>query len=404
MLKHKIKSLAENYFDEVTIIRQHLHKFPELSHHETETTKFIQKKLKDYHIPYKTGFAKNGIVAKLVGKNPSKKVIALRADMDALPINETNEFSFRSVNDGVMHACGHDAHTASLLGTAKILNELQDDLKGTVLFIFQPAEERFPGGANIMIQEGALDDPKPDIVIGQHVLPDMPTGEVGFKDGIYMASGDEVHITIEGQGGHAALPHNYADVVFIGSQIIVNLQQIVSRFVPATIPTVLSFGKFIANGSTNVIPNKVEISGTLRTMNEEWRAKIKNKIREIAQNTAQQLEGDCSIIIHDGYPVVYNNPHLTKSMSDYACEFLGSQYVKNIDPRMTAEDFGYFSHKYPSCYYRFGVEQPNVPTGGLHTSNFNLNDESLKTSMGLMAWLTYSYLENSSNYSLISDK
>ncbi|MBN2164852.1 MAG: amidohydrolase [Marinilabiliaceae bacterium] len=392
IVKDEIKKFAEKYFNEIIEIRRHIHKHPELSFHEFETSKFIQSKLNEYNIPFKTGYAKTGIIGYIKGGNHNKKIIALRADMDALPIQETSDISFKSINNNVMHACGHDAHCASLLGTAKILKNLESKIDGTILLIFQPAEERYPGGANIMIQDGALNNPEPEIIIGQHVLPDMPAGYIGFKDGNYMASGDEVHITLHGKGGHAAMPHNLVDIVLLGSQIILNLNQIISRFVPATIPAVLSFGKFIANGSTNVIPDKVEISGTLRVMNEEWRTKIKKKINDIINSTAKQFGSNCDIVIHDGYPMVYNNPEITNRLINYTTDFIGSEFVKTLEPRMTSEDFGYFSQKYPSCYYRFGVEQTNKVTGDLHTSYFNLNEDSLKTSMSVMAWLAYSLL------------
>ena len=281
--KDQIKELTHKYFDEIVGIRRHIHENPELSFEEYNTSKYICSKLDEYGISYKSGYVKTGIIGKIEGKNPDKKIIALRADMDALPIHESEDHSVKSCNAGVMHACGHDAHSASLLGTAKILSELKDQWEGTILLIFQPGEEKFPGGAKLMMEEGALDNPKPEIIIGQHVLPDMEAGHVGFKEGMYMASGDEVYLTIKGKGGHAAMPHTLNDNVLIAANIIVSLQQIVARMVPANIPTVLSFGRVIADGATNIIPEKVEIAGTLRTMNEEWRAKIKAHIRKNGQ-------------------------------------------------------------------------------------------------------------------------
>ncbi len=392
--KNTIGNLSNAYFDEIKQIRQYLHQHPELSFQEHHTSQFICSKLKEFGIPYKSGYAGGtGIVATINGKSKGK-VIALRADMDALPINEKTSVTFSSKNENVMHACGHDAHSASLLGTAKILTELKDQWSGTVLLIFQPGEETFPGGAKLLIEEGALNDPKPEIIIGQHVLPEMETGCVGFKEGIYMASGDEVYITISGKGGHAAMPHTTADTVLTASHIIVSLQQIVSRFVPATIPTVLSFGKIIANGATNIIPEKVEIAGTLRTMNEEWRAKIKLKIAEIAQSIAQSMGASCDVIINDGYPMVYNNETITANASKFAQEYLGSDKVIAMETRMTAEDFGYYTQKFPCTFYRFGVKQENGVTGSLHTPIFNLNEEALVTSMGTMAYIAIQLLNN----------
>jgi amidohydrolase len=393
-LLDKIKDLSQKQLSEITQIRHYLHQHPELSFEENQTSLFVQEKLKKLGIGFKSGYAGTGIVAKLEGKNPGKKVIALRADMDALPIEETTEVKFKSTHKGVMHACGHDAHTASLLGTAKILHELKDHWEGTVLFIFQPGEETFPGGAKLMMEEGALDNPKPELILGQHVLPDMAAGHVGFKEGIYMASGDEIYITVKGKGGHAAMPHTLNDTVLIASHIVVSLQQIVSRIVPANIPTVLSFGKFIANGATNVIPEKVELAGTLRTMNEEWRAIIKNKICQIATSVAEGMGASCEVKINDGYPVVFNNENLTRQISALSAEYLGESKVESMDIRMTAEDFGYYTQQYPCSFYRFGVKQTSGITGSLHTPVFNLNDAALETSSGLMAWLAVSLLSD----------
>jgi amidohydrolase len=387
-LIQQIKELTQKYYPEILEIRRHIHENPELSFEEYNTSKYICSKLDEYGIPYKSGFVKTGIAGTIKGKNPDKKIIALRADMDALPIEESEENPYKSCNKGVMHACGHDAHSASLLGTAKILNELKDQWEGTILVVFQPGEEKFPGGAKLMMEEGALDNPKPEIIIGQHVLPDMDAGDVGFKEGMYMASGDEIYLTVKGKGGHAAMPHTLTDNVLIASNIIVSLQQIVSRFVPANIPTVLSFGKVIANGATNIIPEKVEIAGTLRTMNEEWRAKIKTKIRKIATEMAESMGATCEVKINDGYPVVTNNAEVTQTAYEAARIFLGKEHVHKMDIRMTAEDFGYYTQQYPCTFYRFGVKQMNnIPTGGLHTPGFNLNESSLETSVGLMAFI-----------------
>lgn len=394
MLKERIKELVRANFDEMISIRRHIHQHPELSFEEYNTSDFVAQKLTEYGVSFKRGYVKTGIVGKIEGKNPAKRVIALRADMDALPIEEALECVYKSKNSGVMHACGHDAHTASLLGTVKILSQLKDEFEGTIVLIFQPGEESFPGGAKLMMEEGALDDPKPEIILGQHVMPDMATGNVGFKGGFYMASGDEVHMVISGKGGHAEMPHTLTDTVLVTSHIIVALQQIVSRFVPADIPTVLSFGKVIANGATNIIPEKVVVAGTLRTFNEEWRAKIKTKITEIATATAEMMGTTVDIDIKDGYPMVYNNEEVTKKCHLLAEDFLGEKKVEAMTIRMTAEDFGYYTQKYPATFYRFGVKQDgDVQTGALHTPQFNLNEKSLETSSGLMAWLALNLLK-----------
>lgn len=392
-LKETVKQLTKKYYSDIIAIRRHIHENPELSFQEFNTSKYICSKLDEYGIPYKAGYVKTGIVGVIKGKNPDRKVIALRADMDALPIEESAENQVKSCNKGVMHACGHDAHSASLLGTARILNELKEQWEGTVLLIFQPGEESFPGGAKLMMEEGALDNPKPEIIIGQHVLPDMATGDVGFKEGMYMASGDEVYLTIKGKGGHAAMPHTLTDTVLIASHIIVALQQVVSRIVPANIPTVLSFGKVIANGATNIIPEKVEIAGTLRTMNEEWRAKLKVQIHKIATEMAASMGATCEVMINDGYPVVTNEAKVTAKAFAASQKYLGQEHVHNMDIRMTAEDFGYYTQAYPCTFYRFGVKQDNdAHTGGLHTPGFNLNESSLETSMGLMAYIALDVL------------
>ncbi|MBP8849652.1 MAG: amidohydrolase [Breznakibacter sp.] len=394
MLKQRIKELIKENYEEILSIRRHIHQHPELSFEEYNTSQFVAKKLEEYGVPFKQGFVKTGIVGRIEGKNPSKRVIALRADMDALPIEEAVECVYKSQTMGVMHACGHDAHTASLLGTIKVLTQLKDEFEGTILVIFQPGEESFPGGAKLMMEEGALNDPKPELIIGQHVLPDMATGNVGFRGGFYMASGDEVHMVITGKGGHAAMPHTLTDTVLVTSHIIVALQQIVSRFVPADIPTVLSFGKVIANGATNIIPEKVVVAGTLRTFNEEWRAKIKSKIREIATATAEMMGAHVEIDIKDGYPMVFNNEEVTQKCQQFAEEFLGAKHVEAMTIRMTAEDFGYYTQAYPATFYRFGVKQDDgVATGALHTPQFNLNERSLETSSGLMAWLAINLLK-----------
>ncbi|WP_430816655.1 M20 metallopeptidase family protein [Carboxylicivirga sp. RSCT41] len=391
-MQSRIKELTKQYLSQIIDIRRHIHQHPELSFEEHQTSAFIQEKLRNMDIPFKAGFVKTGIIGYLKGKNPGKRTIALRADMDALPIQESGNLEFTSRNEGVMHACGHDAHTAALLGAAMVLNELKTQWEGTILLLFQPAEEVFPGGAKLMMDEGCFENNEPELIIGQHVLPNMKTGHVGFKSGMYMASGDEVYITVKGKGGHAAMPHALTDTVLIASHIIVALQQIVSRIVPAQIPTVLSFGKVIANGATNIIPEKVEIAGTLRTMNEEWRAIIKDKIRAIAKGTAQSMGADVEIDIKDGYPVVHNNELVTEKAISFSREYIGEQATEIMNTRMTAEDFGYYSQKYPCTFYRFGVEQKEGQTGSLHTPQFNLNEDSLETAAGLLAYMGYKFM------------
>ncbi|PKQ65153.1 N-acyl-L-amino acid amidohydrolase [Labilibaculum filiforme] len=388
-LKTKILAFSDQINAEIKEIRAHLHRHPELSFQEFETSKFIQNYLNELGIPFQSGFVKTGIVGKIEGKNPSKKVIALRSDMDALPISENKNNKYCSTNEGVMHACGHDMHMAGLLGTAKILTEFKNEWEGTVLLIFQPGEELLPGGAKLMMEEGAL-NPEPEWILGQHVLPDMPAGTVGFRSGMYMASGDEIYLTVKGKGGHAAMPHKCTDTVLVASHIIVALQQIVSRHCDARIPTVLSFGKMIANGATNIIPDEVKIEGTFRTMNEEWRAKAKQLITDIAQTTAKGMGASCEVDIRHGYPFLVNDENSTQEAKKNAIDLLGKDKVVDMDIRMTTEDFGFYSQKYPVTFYRFGVQSDK--NGSLHTSSFEANDNSLNTCMTTMAYLAISYL------------
>jgi amidohydrolase len=392
-LKQLIRSLTNEKFDKIISHRRYIHQYPELSFEEHNTSAYIISQLKELGILYRQGFAGTGIVAIIEGRRRGKTV-ALRADMDALPITEETGLSFASEHHGVMHACGHDAHIAALLGAAEVLFKIRDKWDGTVILLFQPGEEKFPGGASLMLKEGALDNPRPDLIIGQHVLPEMPAGHVGFKPGMYMASGDEVYLTIKGQGGHAALPHTLNDTILIAANIIVSLQQIVARMVPAYIPTVLSFGRIEGLGATNIIPKKVEVAGTLRTMNEEWREKIKDRIREMACGIAKSMGAECIVDIKDGYPVVHNHEQFTNEAANYARDFLDRSSVEEMDIRMTAEDFGYYTHQFPSVFYRFGVGQTSCTTGTLHTSKLNINEEGLRYATGLLTWLTVKFLNN----------
>ncbi|MDA3954063.1 MAG: M20 family metallopeptidase [Bacteroidales bacterium] len=392
-LKNNIDRLVEKYFDVVVNIRRHIHENPELSFHEYETSKYITSLLDSWNIKYKTGIASTGISCIIEGRNPNKKIIALRADIDALPVTEENNTQYKSKNIGVMHACGHDAHTASLLGTLLILNELKDQFEGTIKFIFQPAEEKLPGGAKQMIEEGILENPAPEFILGQHVYPELTYGKVGFKKGVYMASSDELYLTIKGKGGHAALPEKITNTVLIASQIILALQQ-VKELSPNNIPTILSIGKVIANGATNVIPNEVNLEGTFRTMDENWRKIAHKKITDIAKSIAEKQGATIDINIKKGYPVLINNKNSTEKIIQYSKEYLGNENVVDLDIRMTAEDFAYYSQKIPATFYRFGTSLDSENIKPLHSSNFDINEESLKTGMGTMAYISIKYLNN----------
>ncbi len=396
MLKEKIKQLAKQNHSEIIEIRRQLHQYPELSFQEVETGKFIAKKLEEFDIPYTSGWGGNGAAAMIEGKNPAKKTIALRADFDALPITEKNEVPYKSRNEGVMHACGHDVHTSSLLGAAKILQSLRHEFEGTVKLIFQPGEEKLPGGASILIKEGILEKPRPQSIIGQHVLTALETGKVGFRPGMFMASADEIYVSVKGIGGHGAMPHECVDPVLIASHIIVALQQVVSRKGNPIIPSVLTFGKINSTGgATNVIPNEIKIEGTFRTMNEEWRARAHTLMQKMAEGMAESMGGTCEFNIVKGYPFLINDEKLTQRSQRWAAEFLGAENVVELPMRMTAEDFAYYSQEMPACFYRLGTG--NAAKGivsPIHTDTFNVDEDSLETGMGLMAWLAVKELGN----------
>jgi amidohydrolase len=391
-LKSKIQQAATNNLKEIIDIRRHLHANPELSFEEYKTSEFIASTLKKYQIPFKTGIVKTGIVAVIEGKNPSKKVIALRADMDALPITEANTCDYKSKNIGVMHACGHDVHSASLLGAAKILNELKNEFEGSIKLFFQPGEEKLPGGASLMIQEGVLENPHTQTIFGQHVFPTMETGKVGFRNGMYMASTDEIYIKVIGKGGHAAMPKDYNSPLLIASRIMLELnKEFMQQEQPA--PTVLAFGKIVGSGATNVIPDEVNIEGTFRTLNEEWRREAKIKMKTLAEKIAKEMGGSCEYVIENGYPFLVNDETTTTRARAAAEEYLGKENVEELPLRMTAEDFAFFSQKVPACFYRLGTaNKAKGITSGVHTATFDIDERALEIGAGLMAWLAVNEL------------
>jgi len=394
MIKNKIQELATSIYEEVVGFRHHIHANPELSFKEFETSLFIKDKLTKWGIEF-TSCANTGVVGLIKGNKPSDKVIALRADMDALPIHEANDKPYASKNPGVMHACGHDVHTSSLLGTAYILNQMKDDFAGTVKLIFQPAEELLPGGASIMIKEGVLENPKPDYIVGQHVMPLIETGKVGFRSGIYMASTDELYVTVTGKGGHGAQPHQNVDPVLIASHIIVALQQIVSRNADPRLPSVLSFGKVTANGATNIIPNEVKIEGTFRTLDEDWRAEAHKRMKKMAEGMAESMGGNCDFDIHKGYPFLINEEKLTANARSFAEDFLGKENVVDLDIWMAAEDFSFYSQVTDACFYRLGTGNAAKDTQySVHTPRFDVDEDALKISTGLMAFIALKQLGN----------
>lgn len=389
-----IKQKAEEYFPDTQAIRHHIHAHPELSFQEFETAKFISSKLTQYGIKHQTGIAGTGILAIIEGKKPEKKCIALRADMDALPIHEANETTYRSQNDGVMHACGHDVHSACLLGVARILNELKNEFEGTLKLIFQLGEEKHPGGASLMIKEGVLENPKPSAIYALHVYPHLPSGTAGFRAGQYMASADEIYITIEGRGGHAALPHQTIDPIAIAAQVITALQQVISRKGNPLIPSVLSFGKIAGGFATNVIPDKVEILGTLRTMDETWRYEAHKWIKDITEQICHSYGAKATVEIPKGYPSLYNDPTLTYSAETWAQEFIGTENVRTLDKRMAAEDFSFYTLDMPGCFFRIGTNKNNETfTAPVHNAHFDIDEEAMKTGVGLMSWIAWNALK-----------
>ncbi len=391
----KVKQLARQFHPDIVSCRRHLHMYPELSFKETETQKFVEQKLKEFGITDFKRMANTGVVALIEGKNPQKKVVALRADMDALPIQETNKTDYVSKHAGVMHACGHDVHTSSLLGVARILNQLKDNFEGSVKFIFQPGEEKLPGGASLMIKEGVLQNPVPQAVIGQHVMPQIKAGKIGFRKGLYMASTDEIYVRVKGKGGHGAMPHLTIDPVMITAQMLVALQQIVSRNAKPSLPSVLSFGKVIANGATNVIPDEVYLEGTFRTLNEEWRDEAHRRMKKMAEGIAESMGGSCEFNIVRGYPFLINDEVLTDRARRFAEEFVGKENVEDLEIWMAAEDFAFYSQEASACFYRLGVKnEERGIVSSVHTSTFDIDESALETGMGLMAWMTLRELES----------
>lgn len=388
-IKDKVRQLAQEFHNDIVAIRRHLHEHPELSYQEKQTGRFIADQLEAMGISYEHGVADNGVVGLIHGRNGSDKVVALRADIDALPILEANDVPYKSKNEGVMHACGHDVHTSSLLGAARILNSMKADFDGTIKLIFQPAEERLPGGASIMIKEGVLENPKPESIIGQHVHPPLEVGKIGIKAGQYMASADEIYVTVKGKGGHGALPMDCIDPIVITSHIITALQQIVSRNANPSTPTVLTFGHIASTGgATNVIPNEVKLKGTFRTMNEAWRFDAHKRMKKMAEHIAEGMGGACEFEIVVGYPVLHNHEQLTHKVRARAEAYLGKENVVDLPIRMTAEDFAYYSQEMPACFYRLGTGNPAKGiTSPIHTNTFDVDEDCLEFSTGLMAWL-----------------
>ncbi len=394
-LQASIKNRAKTLLPELIKIRQNIHQNPELSFQEFETQKKVENYLQKLGLSTQR-LANTGVVALIEGNNPSKRCVALRADMDALPIIEVNDGRpYRSLNEGVMHACGHDVHTTSLLGAATILNELKSEFEGTIKLVFQPGEEKLPGGASLMLADGVLQNPPVDFMIGQHVMPLIDTGTVGFRKGLYMASTDEIFITVKGVGGHGALPHLAIDSILVASHIVVAMQQIVSRNQNPALHSVLSFGKIIGNGATNVLPPNVEIHGTFRTVDENWRAEAHDKIRRLAEGIAHSMGAEIDIEIKKGYPFLKNDETLTSICMEAAEEYVGGDRVKELELWMAAEDFSYYSQEVPSCFYRLGTRNMEKGTHySVHHPSFDIDEDALEIGSGLMAELALKALQS----------
>jgi amidohydrolase len=387
MLIQKIKDLAKDLAPEFIEIRHHLHAHPELSYQEFETSRFIQEKLASYNIPFQVK-ATTGVVGIIEGKNPSSRVIALRGDMDALPIVEENDIPYKSTKPGVMHACGHDVHTTCLLGASKILSLTKDLWEGTVKLIFQPGEEKNPGGASLLIRENVLESPKPQAIFALHVNPQLEAGNLSFRAGKVMASADEIYMTIRSKGGHAAAPHLTTDTILVASHLIVALQQVISRNCDPLSPSVLSITSFQGGHTTNVIPSEVKLMGTFRAMDEQWRFKAHDIIRKLSTELVHSMGAEIDVHIDVGYPTVYNNEDLNNSARKIAEAYMGAENVGETEIRMGAEDFGYYSQLIPGCFFRLGTA--NTARGiisGVHTPKFNIDESAIETGIGMMAIL-----------------
>jgi amidohydrolase len=397
-LTELIKQKAQQHFSYLVDVRRHLHTHPELSFKEIETSRYISTQLIKHRIEHETGVVNTGIVALIKGKNPDKKCVLLRGDMDALPILEKNEVPYKSVNEGVMHACGHDVHSTCALGAAIILNELKDSFEGTVKIIFQPGEELLPGGASLMIEEGVLQNPKVDAAIALHVFTDLNAGQAGFRSGMYMASTDEIYIDIIGKGGHAAMPSEYINPILIASEVLLQLSKVFPNISPSSldkenVPTVLAFGKIIANGATNVIPERACIEGTFRTMDEAWRKQAHERIKTMATKIANAKSAKAEVRIVSGYPFLVNDERVTSQAKNTAIHCLGKENVIELPLRMTAEDFAFISQQVPSCFFRLGTgnKQQGI-TSGVHTATFNIDERAIEIGATLLAAMAINQL------------
>lgn len=386
-IQQKVKASAARLSPEVIGIRRDLHQHPELSFNEKNTSEKIQAYLQKKGIQFTTGWAGYGIVAQIEGSQPGPRIM-FRADMDALPIHEKTDVPFQSAFPGIMHACGHDAHTASLLGVASIVQENREQLKGIAQFIFQPGEEKLPGGASLLIKEGLFEKNKTEWIAAQHVFPPLPAGHVGFRNGLYMASADEIYITIIGKGGHAATPHLCIDPIPISARIITALQELISRSLDPALPAVLTIGKIYTDGgATNVIPERVHLEGTLRAMDEEWRRKTHERLTQLVKDICHASGATCDVRIEIGYPCLFNNEEVTNLFREKAIEFLGESFVHELPLRLASEDFAFYSQEVPATFYRLGTGYAGKENPSVHSNNFDIDESAMETGMGLMAYV-----------------
>ena len=397
----RIKGLAAAQREEVIAWRRWMHRHPELSQEEFGTMAFVAERLREMGLEPRTGIGRTGVMAMLEGgkelgvKEERGYCVALRADYDALPITECTGLPFASENPGVMHACGHDMHTCSLLGAAKILVQLREHLQGDIMFIFEPSEEKYPGGARMMMDDGLFNDVLPNEIYSFHCLPEMDFGRVGMRKGKYMASTDELYWTVKGRGGHGATPHLNVDPVLVAAHIVVALQQVVSRNAAPMSPTVLTIGKIEdVGGRTNIPPEEVKMEGIIRSFDPEWRLRTHELIRRISTGVAEAMGAECDLFVDEGYPAVVNDDHCTQQVHDNACQFLGEENVEWLDLRMTAEDFAFYQQKIPGCYFRIGIHEPGTPFSNLHRPNLIVDERSLELAGGLIAYNAIKALEN----------
>ena len=392
-IKKDILVKSADLKEEVIQLRRHFHRHPELSYEETETSSYICSWLQKNGVSFRKNIAGIGIIGTIKGEAKGSRVIAIRAEMDALPISERDKTEYSSLNPGRMHACGHDAHMAMLMGTTKLLNSIKEHIGGTILLIFQPGEEKSPGGARLVIESGELCNPKPDIIIAQHILPELATGKVGYKSGRYMASCDEIYITVTGKGGHAALPGLTTDQIYIASNLVIRLKNRMSeQQTVKNIPTVLGIGRISGEGATNIIPEKVYISGTFRTFDEDWRSEGLDLVRQISAETEEEFGVKIDVNIAEGYPVLFNDEHLTSKAIELSAELLGEDKIETYDIRMSSDDFSFYSALAPSLYYRIGILKKGTEMLKLHTADFDIDEDGLETGVANLSWLVYNFL------------